>query len=325
MPSSSPDFAHPAVTGLFRDVGHSSARGVLERLDRAGIDPNVRDPQGMTLLMTAAMNGHAAHVDALIDRCDAALTDNLGMTALLWAVASNSLSCVERLASAPGHDHPASDGCTALMLAASNHDDAMVNAVLPLSDPNAVNHQGWTALMCAASKNRAYNVARLLPLSDPNVRDSHHRCAWLLAARQAATESLAVLGRHVATNVVDASGMTALMLVLDARNATERQRLEAMKVVLPVSDACAVNAAGQTALEITMGRSVWTPVPALLAAMPRAQTMAIHQTMVDPKASQARALRRLIDQDVAREQQALRDAMGTVPVATGRPSRRPRL
>ena len=116
-----------------------SARGQMEQvcalLDE-GWDPNVRDDQGSTALMRAALVGHPELVQRLLERSDPNAQDHEGWTAIMFASMNRG----------PCHEQT-------------------VQILARKSNPNIKNKEGQTALIIALENNSAEAVQILAPIT----------------------------------------------------------------------------------------------------------------------------------------------------------------
>jgi ankyrin repeat protein len=166
---------------------------VVKTLVAHGASLAVRDPDGRTLLMFAAAEGHAAVADILLDaeppsRLPAFVNgrDRRGWTALHHTVAQG-WSALAGVLLERGADPNARavDGRTPLLLAA-DHDDLDSARVLlgRGARVNAATSSGITGLMLAAGRGHMDMVTLLLEQgADPNLRARNGRTAISEAAR----------------------------------------------------------------------------------------------------------------------------------------------
>ena len=105
---------------------------IMERLLKAGADPNATAQEGQTMLMTAALSGKADAVRLLLTRGATVDTKEpyRGQTALMWAAAEGNTAAVDVLLEA-GADLKlkSNGGFTPLLFAVRNaHIDTAVDA-----------------------------------------------------------------------------------------------------------------------------------------------------------------------------------------------------
>lgn len=119
-------------------------------------------PGASTLLAMAALRGHSAMVEWLVDRRDPAHNRSL---ALKNAAGRGFLPLVERLLPYS----PPQDYAEVLVSAATGGHVAVVERLLPLTDPKAYRSK---ALRMASQRGHGVVVKRLLPVSDPRAKRS---------------------------------------------------------------------------------------------------------------------------------------------------------
>ncbi len=176
-----------------------------------GADVNARRPDGITVLMLAARNGHTAIARELLSRkADLNARDNDGATALMYAARDGRTETARFLldqgAPVDGVD---SQGRTALMGAAVNgHADTVRMLLERGARVNARDKQGRTALLIAAAYGDHPEVIRALldGGADRQLTDSRHRTALALATARRHTASAALLGEASAAASVENSG-----------------------------------------------------------------------------------------------------------------------
>jgi Raf kinase inhibitor-like YbhB/YbcL family protein len=127
-------------------------------LAAAGVNVNMKDPDGVTLLMRAASAGRADMVGLLLSKgADVNATTSGGVNALMMACLGGYADAARSLISAKA-DVRATDnqGRTALMAAASSGSRAAVDALLKAgADVGAKDASGGTALTYAAAEGQA--------------------------------------------------------------------------------------------------------------------------------------------------------------------------
>lgn len=154
---------------------------------RQGMDPDTSDAAGTTLVMTAAANGNARLVEALLKLRANILKNN-------------------------------KYGESALALAALNGHQEVVS--LLVESGARINASGWGALHYAVFSGHADIVRFLLDRgADVNARAPNHHTALMLAARNGHGEIVRVLLAAGANpNLGDLNGTTALGIALKAGN-----------------------------------------------------------------------------------------------------------
>jgi ankyrin repeat protein len=131
---------------------------VCESLVAEGADLNARDSVGMTALLYAADQGHAALVRVLLRSwgADATIKTNAGSSATLKAACKGHLDVLEVLDSERVLDVKGArnDGATALQATARNGHEDVVKWLTEKggADVQAADARGNTALMLAAGK-----------------------------------------------------------------------------------------------------------------------------------------------------------------------------
>ncbi|TNJ30758.1 Ankyrin repeat protein 2 [Giardia muris] len=129
-----------SLTDLMRAAWNGDLEGVKRNLNQVGM----KDENGWTALMEAAIWGHANCIPLL--EKEIGMQDNWGWTALMWAARNGETDCVRLLLSEAGKqttkerdDFP--PGTTALMIAARENYPEIVQLLLPyeqgLTDSNS--------------------------------------------------------------------------------------------------------------------------------------------------------------------------------------------
>jgi ankyrin repeat protein len=180
----------------FAELGGSVP--MIEFLLARGINVNPPRPDGITVLMLAARNGHAQTVQQLLaKKAPLAATDNDGGTALIYA-ARNGRTEVARILLAKGAAIDAVDsrGWSALTHAAVNGHRACTELLLEQgADPNLRDKKGRTPLIVAASYGDDPLIPRALldKGADPQSKDPQDRSALSLALARGHEESAQIL------------------------------------------------------------------------------------------------------------------------------------
>ncbi len=144
------------------------ARTVATFLNK-GLDPNTTDSRGNTLLMIAAVNGHAELAKLLVERkADLTRRSPVGDSALMLACIKGHLAVVKLLVE---HGAPVnySSGWTPLQYAAFGGSADVVRYLLDKgADKNALAPNGYSSLMLAA-RGGHMEAARMLLYEDADV------------------------------------------------------------------------------------------------------------------------------------------------------------
>ena len=128
----------------------------------AGVSPNARDAEQRPALLLAAMNGHGAVVELLLQyQAQVNLTDAQRNTALTMASARGFVEIVEALLRARANVNAANGvGETPLIIAARNGHTRVVEALLRGgADVNQADFTGRTPLAAAERSNSAHKRA----------------------------------------------------------------------------------------------------------------------------------------------------------------------
>ena len=224
----------------------------IGKLLALGLSIDATDAQGATALLRAAGNGHAAAVAYLLERgADAAHSANAGATALSAAVSARRGNVVEILLThGVAVDQRLPGGGTALMIAAAlGFSELAAQLLAHGADVNAKDERGMRALHAASQfafqSHDGERAQRLL-------------------------EHLLVAG--AATDAANATGQTALLLLLGARaepgaTADQRQLLTLLPLLFKRrADVNAQDQRGVSALHACAMHGLLLPARALLAA-----------------------------------------------------------
>ncbi|CAM9171843.1 unnamed protein product, partial [Choristocarpus tenellus] len=235
----------PALAELWSSVSGSVVDPVGDHAERAlasirfllevgGVDPEVKDQNGMTVLCLAARHGRGRMVEVLLKagaRVDA--EDNRGFTPACWAAAQGystilrDLCLSESYGLVPGKgrvhsrgadpDHATFDGDTASILAArGGHLSCLTVLEEAGTDMERPNSSGATPLMSASLEGQAGAVAFLAGLrgTDLDKRDSAEGMTALAAAasrgRTACVRALLSRGTNLTLSTKD--GRTPIFL-----------------------------------------------------------------------------------------------------------------
>ena len=207
----------------------------VQRLLKAGANPDASNRYGVTPLSLAATNASAPLIQALL-QAGAHPTNSILMTAARTGNAEAVLMLIARGADANARE--TSLGETALMWAAAENHPAAVRALIEHgADPNArsdklayakdrfglegvttiLPHGHWTALMYAARQG-SLEAARALADAgaDLNLTDPDGTTALVLAILNGHFDTAAMLAEKGADpNIADTTGMAALYTAVD--------------------------------------------------------------------------------------------------------------
>jgi len=149
------------LTPLKRAAKLGAGERSLQCLVAAGAELN---PDGWTPLMSAAQNGHAAAIEAMVRLgADLNRVSNRGATALLIAAMTGQVAAIEALGRLGANLNIAdNDGCTPMFMAAQNGHAAAIEALGRLgADPNLAHNDGRTSMWQAAQNGHAAAIEAL--------------------------------------------------------------------------------------------------------------------------------------------------------------------
>ena len=169
----------------------------VQKLLGEGADPNTRDKDGSTALISMASLGLTDGVEALLKKgAYVNVKDKTGWTALMGAARKGHSDTVRALLK-EGANVNAKDnnGWTALMSAAASRRPETVRALLEKgADVNATDKTGWTALMGAADSGQLESVLALLGKgADGKARNRNGNTAVTIARDHHYSEVAALL------------------------------------------------------------------------------------------------------------------------------------
>jgi ankyrin repeat protein len=220
-------------TPLLLACANGSA-GMVDRLLKAGANPNAATWAGKTPLMQCARTGSLEAVKALLSRgSDANAKDQReGDTALMWAVAQKHVGIVRLLLEhkADVHTHT-SNGFTPLLFAAQQGDADSAQMLLNAgADINEATPDGDTPLLIAsASGHEAFSIFLLEHGANPNLADRN----GIVPLHYAIMEGLAEVANGISMSghgnapYLTRPNMMELAKALLARGANPNARLTA--------------------------------------------------------------------------------------------------
>lgn len=223
-----------AQAGTYDDLLKATEQndtGEVVSLLQRGADPNTADPDGTTLLMTAARNGNEQLVELLLTmRAKVGSRNRYGDDALLLASFRGYLAVVKRLVAA-GAPLERTDGWPPIAYAAFNgHLDIVRFLIDKGADVDAVSDNSTSALMVAA-RNGHLEVVKLLLAheADPDIENDAGGDA-LSWAEAAGNSEIAELVRQAmkrsADDRLEAARLYAEHLAEQERLAAEKARLQ---------------------------------------------------------------------------------------------------
>lgn len=216
---------------------------------RAGMNPNDKDAEGRTALISAAAGGHADVVTLLLGKgAEVNVTSARGMTPLAAAIFNDQPGVIALLlASGARLTAPTVDRQPLLLAIRARRTQAVTQLLDKGAHAYAQDHQ-WSALMMAAFIGDTGIVNALLS-KDPNINSANDDgvTALMFAASAGHTPVVqALLSKGAAINVKDGAGLTALML------AANNGHTQTTKVLLAAgADPGARNYTGGTARSLT--------------------------------------------------------------------------
>ena len=172
---SNTDAQQPSIDPKKVDYHEIARRGDIEVMEAfldAGLDPDLTNPRGHTLLMIAAYNQQPAMVDLLAAHgADVDQPDRSGNTPLMGCAFQGFAEVAELLLD-QGADvaYTNGAGATALMFAAMYKQPAVVDALLTRgADPTRTDAQSRTATDLANDNGHEAIAQRLQNTSEPTV------------------------------------------------------------------------------------------------------------------------------------------------------------
>ena len=174
-------------------------RDLVERLLKAGANPNARAADGSTPLVFAADGNSGQGAERLLAaKADVNLADSDGWAPIHFALSKGNASMAETLLKAGAALPPRGPGpWTPLHLAAEGGDGSCVALVLERgADPNATGGDSKTTpLILAAAQGHTESVRELLLAgADPKIADANGKIALAVAGEKGHDEVVAMLG-----------------------------------------------------------------------------------------------------------------------------------
>ena len=182
----------PDISEDVRNFFSQASRGNREMIQntiRNGIDVNVKDENGMTLLMVAAQNGHLELCEMLIGSgADVNISNSVtGDTSLIYATEAGQTTCVSKLSEFHVNlNIQGKNGDTALINAARNGNEDCLRVLIDKGvNLNIQNNNGNTALIAAVHRFQFQCAVQLIRAgADVNLIDNQGNTAIVLAARK---------------------------------------------------------------------------------------------------------------------------------------------
>ena len=163
---------------------------------------------GITPLMTAAKEGKAQVVEALLPFSDPLAADSSGRTALMRSVEARENGAFLALLAVSDVDAVDRDGKTVLYLAALLGCFDMVRALLPHADARIHNERG-SPLSAAVSRGHSECALALIPFSDPHIRNTLGATPFLTAVAMQSGSLIGSLAAVSDVSAVDSFGKSA--------------------------------------------------------------------------------------------------------------------
>jgi ankyrin repeat protein len=232
-------FAHVGFANA-DTLQEAARRGDLQAVTRflnQGVNPDARDTEGVTALMHAAEQGHAAVVGILLKKnANPNLRESsYGMTALMVSAAEGHTEVVRLLLDSNADVNLKDNnlGATALLGAAEYGHTEIIKLLLQKgADVNASDSRGFRALSTAATKGYIETVQTLVQSgADINAQDSKYGASPLMGG--AANDHYTVveyLLKHGADTTLKAkNGSTALDFAKTRGHAKVAELIETFK------------------------------------------------------------------------------------------------
>lgn len=209
------DNGETVLFGLVRDSYRDNYLSLFEKFIRNGIDIEIKNIYGCTVLMYTAIWDRLKCMDLLLEAgADISTQNNHGDTLLIFATDRTNLDIADRLIDI-GVDVNATNtnGDTPLLFAAMRSNLVTVNRLIDAgADINVANIEGETPLMFAAMRGNLDVINRLIDAgADVNARDNNGETSLIAAAF---LERFDILDRLIDAgadiNIKDNDGCTAL-------------------------------------------------------------------------------------------------------------------
>jgi ankyrin repeat protein len=179
----------------FVDAVEKGDRNKVKKLIRSGAQPDMKDPNGKPVILTAIEKGHDDIVTILLKNGlnpNAKFFKNKKLTLFVYAMHNGKYKCALEILKSGGtadFNHRYKGGKTALMLAIEQKNAALINLLVRKNfDPDRTDQFGNTALMYAAERNM-YSVADkiLQKGGDPTIRQVDGKTAAEIADKKGNT------------------------------------------------------------------------------------------------------------------------------------------
>lgn len=215
------DFSSPGVVALKR---YDQVKAYLKSIERGPkSDVNIRNNDGMTALMAAALSGNLQMVSLIVKaKADINATNNDGITALMGAAITGDPDIVKLLIEKrAGVNIKNRDGYTALILAAENDRSDFVRLEVKTIKEAKIKQDLEKVALIHAAHNRHSDVIKILieAKADINARDKKNETVLMKAARDGHADIVKLLVDNGANvNAKDDGGGTAFMAQPKADN-----------------------------------------------------------------------------------------------------------
>uniref|UniRef100_A0A8H7TW05 Nephrocystin 3-like N-terminal domain-containing protein n=1 Tax=Bionectria ochroleuca TaxID=29856 RepID=A0A8H7TW05_BIOOC len=234
------DFDFTPLLHLSAQKGHAEVLKVM--LETSNGNPESKDANGRTPLMSAALGGHVHAVQTLlgIAKVDPNMTDSAGRTAISCAVLEEESEVIELLLKVDKLDPNIADmnGRTPLLLAARLSNPEVIKALLAVDkvDPNLADKTGRTPLSWAAQSWRSDITYEVLAARkvDPNLVDENGETPlhWAVKTDRETIVGFLLMSPKVNPNIADKHSETPLSWAIK----NGRQRITSLLLKSPKVD-----------------------------------------------------------------------------------------